>query len=64
MSLKILIDKPIGKRHLGRPRVIREDKIKTGFKETDINVRNWIHSTQDRDYSRVLVNAALYARVS
>ena len=29
------------------------------FKEIGINMRNWVDSTQDRDYWRALVNAAL-----
>ena len=33
-------------------------------KEIGINRRNWIDSTQDRDYWRALVNEALNLRVS
>ena len=40
-----------------------EDNIKMGIKEMGINVRNWVDSTQDRDYWRSLVNAALNLRV-
>ena len=33
------------------------------LEETGINTRNWVDSTQDRDYWRALVNAALNLRV-
>ena len=56
---KILIGKTIGKRPLGRPRRRWEDNIRTDLKEIGINTRNCVDSTQDRDYWRVLVNAAL-----
>ena len=61
--LKILIGKPIGKRPLGRPRRRWEDNIRMNLKEIGINTRNWVDSTQDRDYWRALVNAALNLRV-
>jgi hypothetical protein len=34
------------------------------LKEIDINMRNWVDSVKDRDYWRVLVNAALNLQVS
>ena len=34
------------------------------LKEIGINTRNWVDLTQDRDYWRALVNAALNLRVS
>ena len=40
-----------------------KEKIRTDLKEIDINTRNWVNSTQDKDYWRVLVNATLNLRV-
>ena len=41
-----------------------EDNIKMDLKEIGVNMRSWIVSTQDRDYWRALVNAALNLLVS
>ena len=60
---KILKGKPTGNRPLGRPRGRGEGNIRMDFKNTDINTRNCIDSVQDRDYWRVIVNAALKHRV-
>ena len=62
-AFKILTGKPTGKRPLGRPRRRRENNIRMDLKEQGINTRNWVDSAQDRDYWRVLVNAALNIRV-
>ena len=48
-----------GRRPLGRSRRRREDANRIDLKEIGINSRNWIDSAQDRDYWRVLLNAAL-----
>ena len=45
-----LRDKLTRKRSLGRPRHRWEDNIRVDVKEIDINTRNWVDSTQDRDY--------------
>ena len=37
--------------------------MRINLKETGINTRNWVDPAQDRDYWRVLVNAALNFRV-
>ena len=64
MPFKILTGTPRGRRPLGRFRRKWEDNIRMDFKEFGINRRNWIDSTQDRDYWRTLVNAALNLRAS
>ena len=63
-SFKILIGKPTVKRSLGRPRRRCEDNIKMDVEEIDIDAGNWVDSTQDRDYWRAFVNAALNLRIS
>ena len=54
---------PAGKRPLGRPRRRWEDNIRLDFKEIGINTRNWVDLSQDKDYWRTLVNAALNLQV-
>ena len=60
---KILTGKPTGKRPLGRSRHRWEDNIRMDVEEIGINAGNWVHSAQDRDYWRALVNVALNLRV-
>ena len=60
---RILIDKPTGKRHLGRPWRRWEDNIRMNLKEIGINKRNCVDSAIGRDYWRALVNAALNLRI-
>ena len=62
-AFKILTDKPTGKRPLGRPRRRWEDNIGMDLQEIGINADNWVHSVQDKDYWRALVNMALNLRV-
>ena len=62
-AFNILTGKPTGNRPLGSPRHRWEDNIRIDFEEIGINTRNWIDSTQDRDYWRALVNVALNFRV-
>ena len=61
---QILTGKPTGKRLLGRPRRRWEDNIRMDLEEIGINAGNWVDSTQDRNYWRALLNAALNLRVS
>ena len=62
-AFKILTSKPIGKRPSGRPRRRWEDNIRMDLEEIGINAGNLVDSAQDRNYWRVLVNAALNLRV-
>ena len=49
---------------LGRPRRRWEGTSRMDPKEIVINAGNWFDSAQNRDYWRVLLNAALNLRVS
>ena len=60
---RVISSKPTGKRPLGRSRRRWEDNFRMGLKEIGVNTKNWVDSTQDRDYWRALVNAALNLRV-
>ena len=57
-AFKILTGTPTGKRPSKSPRRRWEDSIRMDLKEIVINTRNWVHSAQDRDYWRALVNLA------
>ena len=59
----ILTGKSIGKIPLGRLKGRWDDNIIMYFKEIVINMKNLVDWAQDRDYCRVLVNAALNLRV-
>ena len=54
-AFKILTGTPIGRRRW-------EVNIRKDLQEIDNNTRNWVDSTQDRDYWRALVNVALNPR--
>jgi hypothetical protein len=62
-AFKILTGKPTGTRPLGRSRSRWEDNIRMDLEEIGINGRNWDDLAQDRNYWRVLVNAALNLRL-
>ena len=62
-AFKILTGKPAGKRPLGRPSCRWEDNIRMDLSEICINTKNWVDMTQDRNYWRALVNAALNLRI-
>jgi hypothetical protein len=58
-AFKSLTGTSAGKRSLERPRRRWEYNIRMDLEEIGINNRNWVDSTQDTDYWRALVNAAL-----
>jgi hypothetical protein len=60
---RLLVEKPEGKRPLGRPRRRWMDNIKMGHLEIELNVVDWIGLAQDRYRWRALVNAVMNIRV-
>ncbi|KAJ4432728.1 hypothetical protein ANN_21365 [Periplaneta americana] len=60
----MLVERPEGKRTLGRPRRRWEDNIKMDLREVGYDDRDWINLAQDRDRWRGYVRAAMNLRVS
>jgi len=56
---KVLVEKPEGKRTLGKPRCRWTDNIKTDIQEVELGDMDWVALAQDRDRWWALVNAAL-----
>jgi hypothetical protein len=56
---RLLVEKPEGKRPLGRPRRRRIDNIKMDLSEIGLNVVDWIDLAQTRYRWRALVNAVM-----
>ena len=56
---RVLVEKPKGKRPLGRPRRRWEDNIKIDLQEVGCVSIDWIDMAKDRDRWRVLVNAVM-----
>jgi len=57
------VDKPEGKKPLGRPRRRWEENIKMNLLEVGCKGADWIDLAQDRDRRRALVNAVMSIRV-
>jgi hypothetical protein len=60
---KVLVRKPEGKRHLGRPRRRWEDVIRMDLREIGWGSLQWIQLAQDRDRWRALVNTVMNLRI-
>ncbi|KAJ4427387.1 hypothetical protein ANN_25008 [Periplaneta americana] len=54
-AYRVLVGRPEGKRHLGRPKHRWEDNIKMDLREVGYVDRDWINLAQDRDQWRVYV---------
>jgi hypothetical protein len=61
---RILVEKPEGKRPLGRPKRRWVDNIKINLREIDWSGMDGIDLAQDRDQWRALVNTVTNLRVS
>jgi hypothetical protein len=57
------VEKPEGKRPLGKPRGRCEDDMKMDLREMGRGGMNWIRLIQDRDQWRALVNTVVNIRV-
>jgi hypothetical protein len=62
-AYRILVEKPDGKRPLGRSRRRRMDNIKMDLGEIGWDGMDWIELAQDRDQWRVLVNTVMNLRI-
>ena len=60
---KVLMEKPEGRRPLGRPRRRWEDNIRMDLREVGCGFVDWMELTQGRDSWRALVSAVMNLRV-
>jgi transposase len=60
---RVLVERPEGKRPLGRPRHRWEDNVKMVLEETGFDGANWIQLAQDRVQWRACVNTVMNLRV-
>ena len=56
---RVVMEKPEGKRPLGRPRLKWEDNNKMDLQEVGCGGMDWIELAQDRGRWRALVNAVM-----
>ena len=62
-AFRVLVEKPEGKRPLGRPRRRWVDNIRMDLQEVGCGYVDWIGLAQDRDRRRTLVSAVMNLRV-
>jgi hypothetical protein len=62
-AYRALVEKPEGRRALGRPRRRWEDNIKMDLREVGWGGVHWIDLAQDRDRWRALVYTVMNLRV-
>jgi len=60
---RVLLEKPEGRRPLGRPRRRWVDNIRMDLQEVGCGYMDWIGLVQDRDRRRMLVSAVMNLRV-
>jgi len=60
---RVLLEKPKGRRPLGRPRRRWVDNIRMDLQEVGCGYMDWIELAQDRDGWRTLVSAVMNLRV-
>jgi len=60
---RVLVEKPEGRRPLGKPRRRWVDNIRMDLEEVGCGCMNWIGLAQDRDRLRTLVSAVMNLRV-
>jgi hypothetical protein len=58
-AYRILVEKPKGKRPLGRCRRVWEDNIRMDLREIGWSGMDWIDLAQDREQWRALVNTII-----
>ena len=61
---RVMVGKPEGNRHLGRPRRRWEDNIKMDLQDVGCGGVDWIELAQDKDRWRALVRAVMNLRLS
>ena len=62
-AYKVLVEKPDGKRPVGRPRCRWVDNIRMELQEVGYGSVDWIGLAQDRDRWRTLVSVVMNLRV-
>jgi hypothetical protein len=58
-AYRVLVERPEGRRPLGRPRRRWEDNIKMDLKQVGWEGMDWIDMAQDRDRWRAVVSAVM-----